>query len=53
MAAFDRRMAVLGKHARMQVAVAFSVLLHAIIILGRELQDAGPPPSSPYRSRSK
>jgi protein TonB len=34
MAAFDRRIAVLGKHARMQVAVAFSVLVHAIIILG-------------------
>jgi len=34
MAAFDRRIAVLGKHARMQVAVVLSVLVHAVIILG-------------------
>ncbi|MBI2295543.1 MAG: energy transducer TonB [Betaproteobacteria bacterium] len=34
MAAFDRRIAVLGKHARMQVAVAFSVLIHAVIMFG-------------------
>ena len=34
MAAFDRRIAILGRHARMQVAMAFSVLVHAIVILG-------------------
>jgi protein TonB len=34
MAAFDQRIAILGRHARMQVAVAFSVLVHALIILG-------------------
>ena len=34
MAAFDRRIAVLGKHARMHVAFAFSVMLHAMVIFG-------------------
>ena len=34
MDALDRRMTALGKHGRMQVAVALSVFLHAIIILG-------------------
>jgi protein TonB len=34
MAEFDRRIAVLGKHARMQVALVLSVFVHAIIILG-------------------
>jgi protein TonB len=34
MAAFDRRIAVLGRHARIQVAAAASVLVHAIVILG-------------------
>ena len=33
MAAFDQRIAVLGKHARIQVALALSVLFHAVIIL--------------------
>jgi len=44
MAAFDRRIAVLGKHARMQVAVAFSVLVHAIIILGVSFRVPDAPP---------
>jgi protein TonB len=34
MNALDRRMKALGKHGRMQVAVAMSVFLHAIIIFG-------------------
>ncbi|MGH6630676.1 MAG: hypothetical protein ACREB3_13175, partial [Burkholderiales bacterium] len=34
MNALDRRMIALGKHGRMQVAVAMSVFLHAIIIFG-------------------
>jgi len=34
MNALDRRMAALGKHGRMQVAVAMSVFIHAIIIFG-------------------
>lgn len=34
MAAFDRRIAVLGKHARMHVAFVFSVALHAMIVFG-------------------
>ncbi len=34
MAALDRRMTALGKHGRMQVAVAASVIFHAILILG-------------------
>jgi protein TonB len=34
MNALDRRMTALGKHGRMQVAVGFSVFLHAIIIFG-------------------
>jgi protein TonB len=34
MAEFDRRIAVLGKHARMQVAVAFSLLVHLTIMFG-------------------
>jgi len=34
MAAFDRRMTALGKHGRMQVAVAVSVMFHVIVILG-------------------
>ena len=34
MAEFDRRIAVLGKHARMQVALVLSVLVHAIVFLG-------------------
>ena len=34
MAEFDRRIAVLGKHARLQVAVAFSVLMHLAVIFG-------------------
>jgi len=34
MNALDRRMTALGKHGRMQVAVAMSVFLHAIIIFG-------------------
>jgi len=34
MAEFDRRIAVLGKHARLQVAVAFSVLLHLTVVFG-------------------
>ena len=33
MAAFDRRMVALGKHGRMQVAVAASVVIHAFLIL--------------------
>ncbi len=34
LAALDRRMTALGKHGRMQVAVAASILLHAILFLG-------------------
>ena len=34
MADFDRRIAVLGKHARLQVAFAFSVLVHLSVIFG-------------------
>ena len=34
MNALDRRMTALGKHGRMQVAVGFSVFLHAIVIFG-------------------
>jgi protein TonB len=34
MAAFDRRIAVLGKHARMHVAFVFSAMLHAMVIFG-------------------
>ena len=34
MAAFDRRIAVLGKHARIQVAAVFSLLVHAVLIFG-------------------
>lgn len=34
MAAFDRRMTALGKHGRMQVAVAVSVVFHAFLIFG-------------------
>ncbi|MGH8662448.1 MAG: energy transducer TonB [Burkholderiales bacterium] len=34
MNALDRRMTALGKHGRMQVAVAMSVFIHAIIIFG-------------------
>jgi len=33
MAALDRRMTALGKHGRMQVAVAVSLVMHAFIIL--------------------
>ena len=33
MAALDRRMVALGKHGRMQVAVATSVVIHAFLIL--------------------
>ena len=43
LAAFDERIAVLGKHARIQVAVALSVLLHAIIILGVSFKVPQPP----------
>ncbi len=43
MAAFDRCIAVLGKHARMQVALAFSMLLHAVIILGVSFRMPDPP----------
>jgi protein TonB len=34
MAEFDRRIAVLGKHARIKVAFAFSVLLHLAVVFG-------------------
>ena len=34
MAALDRRMTALGKHGRMQVAVAVSVVFHLILIFG-------------------
>ncbi len=34
MAALDRRMTALGKHGRMQVAVAASIIFHAILLLG-------------------
>src|SRR5262245_54864051 len=34
MGEFDRRIAVLGKHARMHVAFAWSVLVHAVVIFG-------------------
>ena len=34
MAALDRRMTALGKHGRMQVAVAVSVVFHLIVIFG-------------------
>src|SRR5262245_52337120 len=34
MAAFDRRIAALGKHARIQVAAVFSLLVHAVVIFG-------------------
>jgi len=34
MAALDRRMTALGKHGRMQVAVAMSVVFHAFVIFG-------------------
>jgi len=50
MNALDRRMTALGKHGRMKVAVAMSVFLHAVIILGVgfKLPDlsklAAPPP---------
>jgi protein TonB len=43
MAAFDRRIAVLGKHARMQVALVFSMVLHAVIIVGVSFKMPGPP----------
>jgi len=47
MAAFDERIAVLGRHARMQVAMAFSVLVHATIILGVSFKVPAPPKSDP------
>jgi len=47
MAAFDERIAVLGRHARIQVAVAFSVLVHAIIILGVSFKLPTPPLDEP------
>lgn len=34
MTALDRRIVAFGKHARIQVALAFSIILHAVIILG-------------------
>ncbi len=34
MTAFDRRIAVLGRHARMQVSFVLSVLIHIVIIFG-------------------
>jgi len=34
MTAFDRRIAVLGRHARMQVSFVLSVLIHVVIIFG-------------------
>ena len=34
MEAFDRRMTALGKHGRMQVAVAMSLLIHLLLIFG-------------------
>lgn len=34
MAALDRRMTALGKHGRMQVAVAASLIIHAVIVFG-------------------
>ena len=43
MAAFDERIAVLGRHARMQVAAALSVLLHALVILGVSFKVPEPP----------
>lgn len=50
MAAFDERIAVLGRHARIQVAVAFSVLVHAIIILGLKFKLPEPPPLDASRT---
>ena len=46
-AAFDERIAVLGRHARIQIAVAFSVLLHATIILGVSFKVPAPPKADP------
>jgi protein TonB len=43
MAAFDERLAALGRHARMQVAAALSVLLHALVILGVSFKVPDPP----------
>jgi len=34
MTAFDRRIAVLGRHARIQVSTVISVVVHAVIIFG-------------------
>jgi len=34
MTAFDRRISVLGRHARMQVSLVLSVVIHAVIIFG-------------------
>lgn len=34
MAALDRRMTALGKHGRMKVALAVSVIFHAVVVLG-------------------
>lgn len=50
MAAFDRRIAVLGKHARMHVALAFSIMLHAFIILGVSFRMPDPPKLDPQQS---
>ena len=49
MNALDRRMTALGKHGRMQVAVAMSVFLHAIVILGVsfKLPDLAKPGAQP------
>src|SRR5262245_17083818 len=47
MVAFDERIALLGRHARMQVAAALSVLVHAVIILGVSFKVPAPPLSEP------
>ena len=43
MAALDRRMTALGKHGRMKVAVAASVMFHAILIVGVSFTMPDPP----------
>jgi protein TonB len=47
MAALDRRMTALGKHGRMQVALAFSVVLHAIVLAGVSFKMPEPPRDMP------
>lgn len=49
LAALDRRMTALGKHGRMQVAVAASIILHAILILGVSFKMPDPSKLAPQQ----